>query len=123
MFSRQTPFRFLLLVLPLLFPFFQGCQSAVKVDGLQTEHLTCPVGIDNPVPRFSWRMEDSRDGACQLSYRILVGTDRKEVEKGEGAAWDSGKIDSDANLVTYAGESLAPFTRYWWKVVVGDMKG
>ncbi|MDY3099046.1 MAG: hypothetical protein SOW60_06375, partial [Bacteroidaceae bacterium] len=44
--------------------------SAARLTGLQNEHLECPIGIDNPSPRLSWQMEDDRQGAKQLSYRI-----------------------------------------------------
>jgi hypothetical protein len=39
---------------------------------------------------------------------------------GEGEVWDSGKINSDRQLVTYEGKDLTPFTRYYWKVMVWD---
>lgn len=115
---------------PLLFlafvtavPFIPGCRPAAKVEGLRTEHLSSPVGIDSPAPRLSWMLTDPRKGACQLSYRILVGTDKEEVEKGTGPVWDSGTVVSDECLVTYSGPALEPFTRYWWKVVLEDGAG
>ncbi len=113
----------LALALWAVVPFIQACRHPAKLEALQVEHLSCPVGMDNPAPRLSWLMEDPREGACQRSYRILVGTDKGEVEKGEGPVWDSGTVVSDACLVTYAGAPLEPFTRYWWKVVVEEMGG
>ena len=113
----------LILAVSTFFLLFNSCHRVVKIDGLRTEHLCNPVGIDSPAPRLSWRMEDFRDGACQHSYRILLGTDKEEVEKGNGPVWDSGTVVSDESLVTYAGAPLAPFTRYWWKVVVEEMGG
>lgn len=48
----------------LLFTFFacitvQG-QTPVRLVDLRSEHLDRPIGLDNPVPRLSWRMEDGR---------------------------------------------------------------
>ncbi|MBQ5944647.1 MAG: glycoside hydrolase family 78 protein [Bacteroidales bacterium] len=108
----------------LLIPiFFQGCKPATRIEGLKTEHLENPLGIDNPAPRLSWRMEDSREGAVQTSYRVVVGKDKRAVEDGKGDVWDSGTIGSDACLVTYGGMPLEPFTEYWWKVFAGDRDG
>lgn len=52
----------------LLFTFFacitvQG-QTPVRLVDLRREHLDRPIGLDNPVPRLSWRMEDGRQGGC-----------------------------------------------------------
>ncbi len=48
----------------LLFTFFacitvQG-QNPVRLVDLRSEHLDRPIGVDNPAPRLSWRMEDGR---------------------------------------------------------------
>ena len=56
----------------LLFTFFacitvQG-QTPVRLVDLRSEHLDRPIGLDNPVPRLSWRMEDGRQGAVQTSW-------------------------------------------------------
>ena len=88
---------------------------------LRCEHLENPIGIDNLSPRFSWQMKDNRQGAHQTYYRIYIGTDSIEVAKGKGKVWDSGKIKSNNQLVTYTGKPLAPFTRYYWNVEGGDM--
>lgn len=98
-------------------------QSTVRLTGLQSDHLEMPLGIDNPNPRLSWRMEDGRQGAKQLSYRILVDKDSMNVVKGNAEMWDSGIIHSGDMLVAYAGKALAPFTKYYWKVVGEDLNG
>lgn len=95
-------------------------REAAAPAGLQCEHLTDPLGIDAPAPRLSWRMEDSREGARQTAFRVIVGTDSAAVAHGEGALWDSGRIGSDAMLVRYGGPALEPFTRYFWRVTLWD---
>ena len=110
----------------LLFTFFacitvQG-QTPVRLVDLRSEHLDRPIGLDNPVPRLSWRMEDGRQGAVQTSWRIVVDEDSLNVVNGCGRMWDSGKNDSRNQLVAYAGKKLQPFTRYYWKVICSDMK-
>ena len=89
--------------------------------GLKTEHLAGPVGIDNPAPRFSWYLEDGRDGARQAAYRIAVASDSLDFEGN--LVWDSGRVASDEVLAVYGGPELKPFTRYWWKVTCEDMDG
>ena len=55
----------------LLFTFFacitvQG-QTPVRLVDLRSEHLDRPIGLDNPVPRLSWRMEDGRQGMWSMA--------------------------------------------------------
>lgn len=86
--------------------------NAAVVSGLRTEHLENPVGIDNAAPRFSWHLDDSRTGAVQTSWRIIV----TETESS-AIVWDSGEVASGAVLATYSGTPLQPFTGYSWKVI------
>jgi len=88
-----------------------------KLVDLKTEHLENPIGIDTSNPRLTWRMDDSTEGAQQKAYRLIVGVDSIAVFNGKGDMWDSGKIDSDLSLVTYDGNNLKPFTKYYWKVI------
>jgi len=87
---------------------------------LRCEHLVNPLGIDSPSPRLSWLMDDARNGALQNAYRIIVGTDSAVVLRGQGNVWDTQKISSDKMLITYQGQSLRPFTKYYWQVRVWD---
>ncbi len=111
----------LTLILLISFSF-----SAILVKGqstpvnLKSEHHENPIGIDNPTPRLSWEINDNRQGAKQTTYRIVVDTDSLNVEEGKGTIWDTGEVESDDILVTYAGERLNPFTRYYWKVITKD---
>lgn len=115
----------------LFFSFLIICFSYVhaqnnnppKADNLRCEHLINPLGIDNPNPRLSWIINDNRQGAIQTAYQIIIGTDSTEITKGKGNTWDSKKITSDAILVTYSGNKLLPFTKYYWKVNTWDKDG
>lgn len=97
-------------------------QTSARLTDLRNDYLENPIGIDNPLPRFSWRMKDSRQGALQTSWRVVVDKDSLNVVNGYGRMWDSGKKLSRDILVTYAGKKLIPFTKYYWKVICGDMK-
>jgi hypothetical protein len=85
-------------------------------DNLRCEYLVNPLGIDTPTPRLSWLLNDSRHGALQTAYRIVVGVDSVETLKGRGNVWNTRKVVSDKMLISYAGEQLLPFTRYFWNV-------
>lgn len=91
--------------------------SATK---LKTEYLYHAIGIDATQPRFTWQMEDRSKGARQTGYRILVDTDSIKVVAGKGATWNTGWVTSGSNLVRYNGKPLQPFTKYFWRVEIGN---
>ena len=109
---------YLLALFSFLFVTFANSRNSelCKIENLRCDHLSAPIGIDSSNPRLSWMMNDSRNGALQTAYRIIVGTDSMEVLSGKGSVWDSEKTHSDAIMVTYGGQGLQPFTRYFWKV-------
>ncbi|MDR3061603.1 MAG: alpha-rhamnosidase, partial [Dysgonamonadaceae bacterium] len=95
--------------------FFISCQGQpVKIVNLKCEHMVDPLGIDAKYPRFSWRIESSKNGVSQTAFRILVGTDSASLRKGENLVWDSGIINGETQLVEYKGSELKNFTRYFW---------
>ena len=87
---------------------------------LRCEYLTNPLGLDAPSPRLSWLLDDARNGAVQNAYRIIVGVDSATVSRGQGNIWDTQKVSSDNMSVTYQGQKLQPFTKYYWQVRVWD---
>jgi alpha-L-rhamnosidase len=97
----------------------------LRVVDLRCEQRVEPLGIDNIAPRFSWRLESSRDGVTQRSARIRVGPKLSTLDADAAAAgWDSGLVESGASvLVPYAGHPLASRRRYWWTVEVVDDRG
>jgi alpha-L-rhamnosidase len=117
---KTTPLLKLTLFLSLLH--FSLAISA-NVKDLKCEHLINPIGIDAPNPRLSWRLDDSSMGAQQTAYQIIVGTDSLQVLKGIGNVWETLKTLSNAQLITYQGNSLKPFTKYFWTVLVWNQKG
>jgi len=65
-------------------------------------------------------LNDSRQGAKQTAYQVIIDTDSTAINEGKGNVWHTQKINSDAMLVTYAGKKLNPFTRYYWKINIWD---
>src|SRR5688572_11837777 len=86
--------------------------------GLKCEHLVNPLGIDASEPRLSWMMIDNRNGARQVAYKIILGTDSASVASGKSVYWESPKIASTSNLHIYKGKALQPFTKYYWRVIL-----
>ena len=58
--------------------------------------------------------------AQQKAYKIIVGTDSLQVSKGVGNTWQTDKIVSNEQLITYKGQALKPFTKYFWTVIAWD---
>ena len=99
---------------------FCALTNAQRPDNLRCEYLTNPLGIDVPSPRLTWLLDDARYGAIQNAYRIIVGTDSATVARGQGNTWDTQKVQSDKMLVSFQGQGLQPFTKYYWQVRVWD---
>ena len=117
------------LLRPSVFLFFflfcgqTFAQSLPQVKHLKTEYLIDPIGLDNPNPRLTWQMDDSRMGAQQTAYRITLNIDSVALTQGKNNFWDTGWLQTSTSLKTYAGQTLKPFTKYFWKVELKDQKG
>lgn len=90
---------------------------------LKCEYLTNPLGIDAANPRFSWKIDDTTNGARQIAFQIWVGTDSALTSRGMGNSWNSNKSYLDLQLLTYQGLKLNPCTKYYWKVRIWNQKG
>eukprot|EP00118_Oscarella_pearsei_P025682 m.308582 g.308582 ORF g.308582 m.308582 type:complete len:1010 (+) comp44295_c0_seq1:152-3181(+) len=95
---------------------------------LRVEYMNNPLGIDEPVPRFSWALDHSDRSQSQTVYRIVVYEPDKvhPLQPSATAAWDSGKVTSNRSTnVEYGGQSgsLKPTTRYHWTVQYWDKDG
>lgn len=104
-----------------------GCSSADKettVSDLRCEYLENPLGIDMQNPRFSWNIITEGRNFLQSAYRILVSDNSKELVKGTGNIWDSGKILSgETGNIDYEGIPLKSGTTYNWSVCVWNEGG
>ncbi|WP_158797702.1 alpha-L-rhamnosidase [Pedobacter sp. L105] len=97
-------------------------QTSFHPVNLQTEYLVNPIGLDVSKPRFSWKMADQRNGAAQTAYQILVATDSAALSNESQVLWNSDWQTSSSSLVTYSGEPLKPFTKYFWRVAIADQQ-
>lgn len=91
---------------------------------LRCEYLVNPVGIDIPLPRFSWMLRHRERGRLQSAYRIIVSSSLMAAENLIGDVWDSGKVASDQSTnVEYGGGELESRCRYYWRVKWWDDTG
>jgi len=110
----------------VLLLFFNSCSkdTQTNIDNLRCEYQTDPLGIDINNPRFFWEIKDSRRGAKQTAYQILVSSSIKKLDKGDGDIWNSGRVLSDQSAhVDYAGSKLESYRTYYWKVKIWDARG
>jgi alpha-L-rhamnosidase len=87
---------------------------------LATNGVAAVVGVDPDDVQFAWQVVDTRRGAIQGRYRVVVVTDGVSHSK----VWDSGDVHTSRQaFVPYAGPSLSPDTRYQWTVRTADGEG
>ena len=98
----------------------QSQNKEIKLYDMKSEYLVNPIGLDVKSPRLTWKIKDYRRGAIQSAYKINVGTDSLQVATGNGSYWNTGKINSDDQLVVYGGKELKAFQKYYWSVTIWD---
>ncbi|MGB6827421.1 MAG: family 78 glycoside hydrolase catalytic domain, partial [Terracidiphilus sp.] len=91
---------------------------------LRVDNLPDPLGIDDPVPEFSWQLRDPAHGAKQTAYEVEVASAVASLKAGKPDMWTSGKVDGAQSInVKYSGPELKPGTRYFWRVTVWGADG
>jgi alpha-L-rhamnosidase len=91
--------------------------SPLRVVSGTVEHRTDPLGVDADRPRFGWQLTSPVAGGRQAGYELVVSD-------GDETVWDSGQVASGRQVdVAYGGPTLAPLTRYTWRVRVRDGQG
>ena len=91
----------------------------LEVDNLLCENRIDPVGLDNPMPKFTWQLVSSKRNTIQKAYQIRV-----TIAESKKTVWDSKKISSDSSVkVAYKGQLLLSSTKYYWQVRVWDNQG
>jgi len=99
-------------------------EQVVAPQDLLCEYRVNPLGIDNPSPRFSWKVVTQERGSFQTGYQVLVSQNLENLERDIGDMWDSGKVETRQSLhVVYGGKPLQSRTRYYWKVRIWDQQG
>lgn len=114
----------MLRVLPAFFALVSVLDAAPTVSHLRTSGLENPLGLDDPQPALSWRLESKERGAAQTAYRVLAASSADLLAKDQHDLWDSGKVTSAENLrIAWQGAPLRSSQEVFWKVQVWDEKG
>lgn len=97
-------------------------QPTATVADLKVNANPEALGIDDPTPTMTWEIASADRGVVQKAYRLVVATSADKAKAGKGDVWDTGRVESDATSVEYAGPALAPRTRYYWSVQASTPK-
>ncbi len=90
----------------------------MRAQRIFVEAMDKPMGLNARSPRFTWHIEQG--GGMQSAYRLQVATQ----ESFDAPVWDSQWTRSgESSQVPYAGEALAPRTRYYVRVQLQDGAG
>lgn len=91
-----------------------------NVTHLKVENLSSPLGIDLPMPRFSWQLVNHKVGYSQKAFQIVVSDSPTLVPSKPQLIWNSGKILSTRNHIIYQGTKLENSKKYYWSVKLWD---
>jgi alpha-L-rhamnosidase len=90
----------------------------LKVVQLETERRVDPIGIGEPSPRLSWRLESDHRATEQTAYQVQVA--RSATFEDDDLLWDPGWALCRNSLVQYAGPTLKSRERAYWRLRVVD---
>lgn len=110
-----------LLTCALFFTFLsKGLTQQIAVNDLTVDHLVNPFSIDNPKPRFSWKLSSSVKNTMQSGYEIRLGSTEKITKD---IFWSIKQNADQSVLIPYNGPELASKTKYYWQMRVTDNHG
>lgn len=112
----------LLPVTILFISFLLACNKKTNAPvELTSEFQKNPIGLETEQPRFSWKLDDTLQGASQTAYQVLVASHKELLSEKKADVWNSGKVESgQSHLVTYKGKELESGDKYYWKVKVWE---
>ena len=92
--------------------------TSLRAVDLRVDGMSNPLGLGNPHPSLTWRLEAASGTFAQSAYRIIVKSEDGAI------TWDSGQVVSSATLDSrYSGRALRSRERCEWTVQVWDQDG
>src|SRR5690242_1704233 len=73
-------------------PAVLGGRDQVRVTELQVDGIDRPVGLENPRPYLSWRLNSKRRNVRQSAYQIWVASSEAVLKEKRGDLWNSGRV-------------------------------
>jgi alpha-L-rhamnosidase len=96
----------------------------VRATGLKVDYFDRPLGLENPTPQLSWRIESAERNVRQRGYRVLVASSQEGLQAGNADLWDSGRVESRRTFgIRYEGKRLTSRMRCWWSVDIWEEQG
>lgn len=92
----------------------------LSIVNLLCDNMEAPMVIESRNPLLQWQLTSDKRGKRQSAYRIIVSDNLKQLNKGQGNYWDSGKINSSESIIRYQGKALSSGAQLFWKVMVWD---
>lgn len=101
----------------------QAFFSTVEVSDLETNAASQPLAIDDPAPRFTWKLRSDRVGIKQKQFKLLVASKPELLKPGRADVWDSKVVRLPDPALIYSGPPLKSRTRYYWSIQVQTTDG
>ena len=76
-----------------------AANAYVRPEVLTVEMMETPLGLEEKMPRFSWKLSTDEKDVMQKSYRILVSSSAEKLAADNGDVWDSGTVKSRQSLL------------------------
>jgi len=91
----------------------------VSITNIKCDFLNNPLGLDNPVPTFSYEISSQQSSVCQKSYRIMIASSKDNLAKGIFDKWDSNLVNSNETInIKYEGEPLSSFDICYYQISI-----
>lgn len=107
-------------MLLIAFSSFTYGRDNAHVVNLRCDKMENPIVIESRQPVLQWQLASDERGKRQTAYRIIVSGSLKQLNKGKGDYWDSGKVSSSESVINYRGKPLSSGAQLYWKVMVWD---
>src|SRR6478736_1747741 len=96
--SRILPWVALGMLSIAVVHFTAPAQTFTGPIAVQVDNLTTPLGIDDPAPHFSWKLQDAATGAAQTAYQLQLASTAEQLAANNADVWKSGVIKSNQSL-------------------------
>ena len=90
--------------------------ASFEARDLRCDDREAPLGLDSAQPVLSWSVFSETRSFVQSACQVVVASAPELLDAGRADIWDSGKQETRAQRMTYAGRPLRPTERVYWSV-------